>query len=277
MRQLVENSNSLRPELAATERMEQARSFWKQQVHTRGRTGWADPVVYAYDQLDRLERIKKEISSRPVKSGKALDFGCGPGDFSKLLLSLGFSVCGYDPFVRPEIRSRAFSYAKSYDEINCRGHKADLALSITTLDHILYDGDLRLALQMIRDCLRQGADFYMIEYALDSEDDREKFRMKSGHQSFHSLAYWNVLLTQSSFRVLSVNPVSHPFISPSSGYLPYVRSSVVRLVKRYPGLRVTRMSRDRLLRWQASRLIPKSTGAELNGGSPLKLIHCSTV
>lgn len=277
MLQVIENINSSPAPLAAAERMEQARSFWKQQVHTRGRTGWADPSVYAYDQLDRLQRIKEEISKRPNKGGKAFDFGCGPGDFSKLLLSLGFSVCGYDPFVKPEVRSGAFSYAKSYDEIDCRGHKADLALSVTTLDHILHEDDFRLALLMIRDCLKVGADFYMIEYALDSDDDRERFEMKSAHQSFHTLAYWNALLTQSSFRVLSVAPVSHPFISPSSGYSPYVSSSLVRLIKRYSGLRVTRLSRDRLLRWQASRLIRKSATAGFNSSSPLKLIRCSAV
>jgi SAM-dependent methyltransferase len=274
---MAELVNSNGASQAAADRMDKALLFWRQQLRTRGRTGWFDPVVYAYDQLERVKRIREEIAKRPINERKALDFGCGTGDFSRLLLSMGFSVCGYDPFVKPKIRSKAFRYANTSDQICFRGHAANLALSITTLDHILDEGDLRLALATIRNCLKEGAEFYMIEYALDSEDDRDKFAMKNDYQAFRTLSYWNEVLNQSSFRILDIASFPHPFISPSSGYLPYVRSGVVRLIRRYPHLRLARLWRDRLLRWQAARLLQKSAGAEYNGSSPLKIIRCSAV
>jgi SAM-dependent methyltransferase len=274
---MAELVNSFGNSQATADRMDKARLFWDQQVRTRGRTGWFDPVVYAYDQQERVKLVKEAISRRPVKGGKALDFGCGPGDFSRLLLSLGFSVCGYDPFVKPKIPSRAFRYASSYDQISFRNHAASLALSITTLDHILDEDDLRLALTTIRDCLKDGAEFYMIEYALDSEDDRVRFSMKNDYQSFHTLSYWNQLLKQSALQILDIASVPHPFISPSSGYLPYLQSGVVRIIRRYPRFRSFRGWRDRLLRWQAARLLQASARAGHDGSSPLKLIRCSAV
>ena len=272
MAELV-NSSGHSP--AVAERMEKSRLFWRHQLRTRGRTGWSDSTVYAYDQLERLWRIRHEISRRPINGGEALDFGCGTGDFSRLLLSLGFSVCGYDPFVDPEIRSRVFRYANTYEQIGLGDHTASLALSITTLDHILDEGDLRLALATIRGCLKEGAEFYMLEYALDSAADRERFGMKNDYQSFHTLVYWQELLRESAFRILEVVPVAHPFISPSHSYHPYLRSVVVRLIQRYPRLGPATV-RDRCLRWQAARLL-SSSQADNIASSPLKLIRSAAV
>ena len=53
-----------------------AAAFWSEGLRTHGHTGWADPVIYGCDDLDRVERA------------------------SRLLLGLGFTVCGYDPFVK---------------------------------------------------------------------------------------------------------------------------------------------------------------------------------
>lgn len=270
-------ANSIETPWEAPDRMDKARLFWHDQLRIRGRTGWLDPVVYAYDQLERVRRIREEISACGIKGRKALDFGCGPGDFSRLLISMGFTVCGYDPFVEPELHSRAFRYASSYNEICFRDHAANLALSITTLDHILHEADLRFALATIRHCLEYGASFFMIEYALDSADDRDRFSMKNDYQSFRTLAQWKDLLNQSCFRILETTSIPHPFISPSSGYSHYARSRTIRFVRRYPHLRAARFWRDRLLRWQAARLMPKFVKPKHSDNSPLKLIRCLAV
>ncbi len=101
--------------------------FWNERLVKFGHTGWADPVIYAYDQQERLALIGAAITKLSIKRGSALDFGCGAGDFSKLLLSNGFNVCDYDPYVHPIINSASFTYADSFQQIELTDQSKDLA------------------------------------------------------------------------------------------------------------------------------------------------------
>lgn len=158
--------------------MNERTDFWKQRLIKHGHTGWADPAIYVYDQQERLALVEAVINKLSIQCGNALDFGCGTGDFTKLLLSKGFSVCGYDPYVRPAINSPRFSYTDSLQQIHLTECSKDLALSVTTLDHILDERELLDALSIIRACVKPDASFIMLEYALDSEADRKKFGME---------------------------------------------------------------------------------------------------
>ena len=254
-------------------RAEQAlnEGFWTERLRTHGHTGWADPVIYAYDQMERLRLVEQMLSKAPRQPGIALDFGCGTGDFSKLLLRLGFSVCGYDPFVRPRITSKQFLYADSLNGISISDCSADVALSVTALDHILDEPELHRALATIRRCLKCEGVFYMLEYALDPED-AEKFPSQNDYQSFRSLRKWKELLQSHSLGLLDLTPVPHPHHSPSSGYLLYTRSVLVRTRRRFSRLPLAKCL-DPLLRWEARRLV-QNRPTPLKGTSPLKLMRC---
>jgi len=180
---------------------------------THGHTGWADSIIYAYDQQERLALISQTVSKRSFGSGSALDFGCGTGDFSRLLLNKGLTVCGYDPFVKPNIRSKKFFYAEKYIDIRFHNHDADLALSVTTLDHILDENELLEGLRHIHSSLKTGGVFYILEYALDSVSDRKKGFQRSGYQAFRTVREWNNLLEQTSFLIRAC-PKSGCFVIP---------------------------------------------------------------
>jgi SAM-dependent methyltransferase len=261
------------PTLEKSESKGQA--FWTKRLQAHGHTGWADPVIYAYDQLERLALIDEAISNSPRGNGIALDFGCGVGDFSKLLLRHGFKVCGYDPFVQPKIDSESFTYANSYDAIPLGVNSATLAISITTLDHILDERELLHALATIHKHLNCAGVFYMLEYALDATSDRDRFGHKNNYQSLRTLSEWTRLLNQSAFRIKDVRPVPHPLLSPSLGYTEYVRSSIVRMRKRYGRLPIANYWLDYMLRRRAAKLI-RQFPPTLNNSTltPLKLFRC---
>src|SRR5215472_683344 len=142
-------------------------SYWQDRFRGLGHTGWADPVIYSYDQPERLAIVEAALSRWSANRGVALDFGCGTGDFSRLLLRLGYTVCGYDPYVQPQLSSRGFTYATSYEDISIKEHSATLVLSVTALDHILEEHAFLEAIISIRRLLRQTGVFICLEYALD--------------------------------------------------------------------------------------------------------------
>lgn len=257
-----------------------SKSFWGER-HTRfGHTGWADPVIYAYDQLERLSIIKAAILGRQQSGGLALDFGCGTGDFSKLLLGLGFTVCGYDPYVQPQIHSPQFTYAGTCADIPFGDKSLDLVLSVTVLDHILDDCLLNAALKSFHRLLKHGGIFSMMEYALDSNVERERLGLRNEYQAFRSLDEWQYLLDRHSFRILSVSPVPHPTFSPSPGYCAYARSNLVRLLRWASGAPMPLVWRDGILKRHAAKCMRGNSakfGVDFTEVrlSPIKLIECT--
>jgi len=249
--------------------------FWTERFETHGHTGWADWVVYSYDQMERLAMIEAALRESPIPVGRALDFGCGTGDFSRLLLKMGFHVCGYDPFVKPTIGSERFHYARSSAHIPFEDGTVDLALSVTVLDHILAIDAVRDALVTIGNQLRVDGVFYLMEYALDSPADREKYGLKNEYQSFRTLEEWTELLLSASFRVLDIVAVAHPVIRPSQGYLAYSGDPLTRLCRRILNSPIARRVCAPMLRRKATRHLERIGRYATSGigSSPLKLIR----
>lgn len=251
--------------------------FWKNRLALHGHTGWADPVIYAYDQQERLALLETVISRLPIERGIALDFGCGTGDFSWMLLRMGFAVCGYDPFVKPNISSAVFSYASSYHDISCKKQAADLVLSITALDHILAESELCEALNIIRHCIKQNGSFLMLEYALDTKMDYEKIGLNNAYQAFRTLSEWTRLLNTHGFRLVETSSVPHPFFGPSKGYDAYNQTLVTRICRRSSNLlSMVKPWRDAILKRKAKKMIVKfPINSQVIMPTPLKLIRCT--
>jgi 2-polyprenyl-3-methyl-5-hydroxy-6-metoxy-1,4-benzoquinol methylase len=71
--------------------------FWQERFAAHGNTGKADTKIYAFDQECGLQWLREWLDKTQLPPGKALDFGCGSGDFSKLLVKLGWNVVAYEP------------------------------------------------------------------------------------------------------------------------------------------------------------------------------------
>ncbi len=243
-------------------------AFWRGRLHSFGHTGWSDPVVYAYDQLERLERIRSLLRSSPAADGAgAVDFGCGTGDFSRLLLDLGYRVWGYDPFVEPAIESPRFTAVGNLEQSGVPNGAA-IALSITALDHVLDDDEFAGALEWVRARLAPNGRLIAVEYAVD--DAEASRHPATGYQAFRTVSRWRTTLERSGLRVESIAPVAHPHHSPSAGYLAYRRDPVVRLVGSTP-MRRLGAGREWLTR-AARRALAGHPPSTHRAPSPLKLL-----
>lgn len=246
--------------------------FWSARLTKNGHTGWSDPFIYAFDQLERLGFIEASLSVAFTQTERALDFGCGTGDFSRMLVSKGFCVCGFDPFVNPNITHELFNYAKRYEDIPWEEKSVDLGLTVTVLDHVMDEAELGVVLKLINKYLRTGATLQMLEYALDDESDRQRLGLVNGYQCFRTIKDWERLLGGASFEIVKISPSPHPIHCPSQAYLRYRGNWMVRLINRIQAHIDLGTLLGPLLRLQASSCLARSNGETLTRCSPLKLI-----
>ena len=123
-------------------------------------------------------------------------------------------------------------------------------------------------LQTLRHHLASGATLLLVEYALDSAEDRRALGLENEYQAFRPMSEWSEALRHASFQIRAVERMAHPVFCPSAGFLSYRRSVAVRLASRFKGA-----VSCRVLRLWAGRFI--QTPVQLPDGvaSPLKLIH----
>ena len=244
--------------------------FWRSRYEKNGHTGWGSPVIYAYDQQERLALISDHLDSLFVDPPNVIDFGCGTGDFSRLMLEEGFRVYGYDPYVRPTITDPNFVYVTTLDDLRV-SRTAGLILSVTVLDHILNDKELLETLVCLNELVSDKGHFLLLEYALDGE-----FESPNNYQAFRSLARWGNLLSSSGWEVSSIEPIPHPFSAPSLGFQRYRKAVAVRLLHKLISLQPNTQQPLRLLRRCAATAFDRYREEEAPiDNSPLKLMICS--
>jgi len=208
--------------------------FWTERYKTLGHTGWKNPVIYAYDQLERLAIISEQVEKLELKPLTALDFGCGTGDFSQLLLDKGFSVLGYDPYVEPEIIHPNFRYIRSRDELD-NISKVELILSVTVLDHFLEDQHFKDELLFLRTKISANGFLILLEYISDEVTD-----VSSEYQAYRIKEQWQEHLTLAGWHISTLEPVPRPTTAPSAGFNSYRSHFWVRFLEklhRYPFVR----------------------------------------
>jgi SAM-dependent methyltransferase len=245
--------------------MSEASRFWQARLAAHGHTGWNDPIVYAYDQPSRLALVDGAL---PADAGRrtALDFGCGTGDFSRLLLARGFTVWAYDPFVRPAFRHPRFHVVAERGRLTeARPGVFDVVLSVTVLDHILDAAEFGATLAELRPLCDPAGRLIMIEYAPDSAVEA------SAYQAFRTLPTWQQALAASGWRLERAEPIAHPQGAPTPGFVRFRRRRSVRLLARLARQRMTAGPARSLLNWLGRRDLRRDRIASVRA-SPLKLM-----
>ena len=152
-------------------------SWWDAAVARQGHTGWADQQVYAYDQPVRRACVARAIEAafpRSLAGLDAADVGCGTGDFTLLLAARGARVLAIDFSAAVlEVARRRGAHlgtavrfeCASATQIPAANASFDLVTSITVLQHLVRDADLRLGVSELARVLRPKGRAVILELA----------------------------------------------------------------------------------------------------------------
>lgn len=188
-------------------------NFWSQRVKNFGHTGWADIVIYAFDQPNRIE-IVHELIEKYTPEGEyektLLDFGCGTGEFTKNELP-GFGCCvAYDTCAevlrKINFKSTKVCGISEFDKLKRKDCKYNVVISITVMQHILEDDELHAVLEMMHEKLDDNGIIILLESLYDKENSYIRtwnygefndyflahgFHMKKGYDFYPETIYKN--------------------------------------------------------------------------------------
>jgi SAM-dependent methyltransferase len=250
------------------------KEFWENRLKSFSHTGWSDPVVYAYDQEERLSIIRNYLDTLEFENKNALDFGCGTGDFSAVLLEKGFHVWATDPYVVPQFSSAAFNYSSDFNESDIPDNSLCLILTVTVLDHIIDRSELDEILHFFKKKIHPSGYLIMMEYALEKHHENPP---NNNYQSFRTLEEWENILRTNGFYVIRVTNIPHPLNNPSPGYLHYRNNFIVKWLSNVAVTFSLRKIISPVLRTYAKSILRKKHVTALNvNESPLKLLTVSS-
>ena len=171
------------------------RSWWDAVSQRQGHTGWADSLVYRYDQPLRLAAVRRVLRvffPEGLRGVTAIDIGCGTGDFSRLLSGEGARVLAFDFSAevlgqarrRLPIQSHIDWCCASAAAIPVRTAAAGAVTCVTVLQHLTCDGDVRSAATELRRVLDPCGRAIVIELMpmLDAATSARMAMLSSGHQ-----------------------------------------------------------------------------------------------
>jgi trans-aconitate methyltransferase len=211
------------------------KSYWNDRVSKFGHTGWSDFATYYYDQNLRLNAIKQIIADSELKIKTALDYGCGTGDFSKLLTKYCDKVIATD--ISDKVIEKANSDNKNdnieYHELsdNIFSYKYELILSVTVLQHILDDEKLSELIGKFESSLRDHGKIIVFE-------SFAKNGVSSNYQKLREVDDFVKAFREYGLTRESVLDFYHPSNMPTKLFEKYRSKLIVRILNRLCLLRV---------------------------------------
>jgi len=209
--------------------------FWNKRVCKYGHTGWSDAVIYAYDQIARIKAIKEIIKTIEVKTGLALDFGTGSGDFTPILAEKFKKVFAFDisENVIKVAKNRygyipnvEFIHGNSVLDLEIGNNSLDLILSITVIGFILDDNELIQILNWFKNKICKNGFIIALEYV-----PKNKPKIISTYQRFSTFDEWISIFYKCGFKLQKYYEFYHPTECPCKSYQLYRQSIKVKFLK----------------------------------------------
>jgi ubiquinone/menaquinone biosynthesis C-methylase UbiE len=210
--------------------------YWDDRARRFGHTGWAAPLVYAFDQTARMAAIERIIASAAVKRGLAVDFGAGTGDFANLLAKYFERVVAFD--ISPAVAARArrkygrvanveFFHGETVSELAVADNSVDLFLSVTVLGHIVDDRESRETLKFFRRKISESGLLITLEATPAGG------RQDAAYQRFLTREKWRMLFAESGFALRQQYGFYNPDESGCKSYDRYLNDFRVRLFRKF--------------------------------------------
>lgn len=209
--------------------------FWTERLRRFGHTGWADPAIYAYDQRLRLRAVRQWLRAREGAHRRALDFGCGVGDFSALLAEFHPGVVGYDiaPAILERSRSRISSPRVRFTADRAEalaGGPYDVVLCITVFQHVLDDGEARTLAAGLAAAMAEGGSLLMLETMVPAP--QAVAVQRAGYLRQRSETELQGLFEAAGLRFTACRAFHHPLQAPTPAFARYHGSLQVRALRR---------------------------------------------
>src|SRR4051812_3804890 len=197
------------------------KDYWNERALKYGHTGHAEPFYYCFDQEARKFAIREVIRETAFQQkNKALDFGCGSGDFIPLLLESFQSVSGFDisetviEKAKPRFAGTTnVTLSHAFKTIEAKG-PYDLALSVTVLQN-LSKQELQTTLQLLYANLNNGAHLVCLDAFLSTEKKREQNMDKATTDE------WLQCLTAEGFKLQASRAFYNPVMFPTRSWKLY--------------------------------------------------------
>lgn len=203
-------------------------AFWDQRIKDYGHTGWSNPMVYAFDQAARLATIERLVQDLTLPKNLALDYGCGVGDFSKVLTKY------FDNVIACDISKQALEQAKRNNgedkleyvqpnEISYKDESMGLVLSVTVLGHLMKEQELETLLSNFHKAVMPSGCVIAMEYAPQNMPNNS-----SSYQKFRCFDEWKIRFEEQGFQLIQYYGFYHPTLTPCPSFSMYKNHVHVR-------------------------------------------------
>lgn len=239
------------------------KDFWNQRAKRFGTTGYADPLLLAFDQPLRVRTVFSLLNETHASHrGTMLDFGCGTGDFSAAAASCFDSVDAFDisdevvNIARRRLRERS---NVAFVSRPLARERYDTVLCITVLQHIVDEEDFRQILAELASSLKPGGLLLVLE-SVGLAGGTE-----GGYVKSRTEIDWMAAFVQAGLTVVRKDYFYNPLSRPTDEYLQYRRSTrLLRMCapvfKRVPPLRRLMLKSAQSTAGRILRLAPAASG-----------------
>lgn len=244
-------------------------AFWSTRARKYGHTGWTNQAIYHYDQTLRIKLVRDTVEQLNLSPGsKCLDYGCGTGDFTRMLSGMGLIVLGYDlsDAVIDVAKSQGVPpnsrYTTDTDDLATHGPYG-LVLAVTVFQHILDGASLQATIQHVAQCMQDGGHLILIESSLQRSH-------QSAHVQGRTAAAWQDAFRSSGLRLSFTKSLYHPTLQPTPSFKAYSARPLVRALRVATHFRLPLA--NRWLRQIASRAVEADSDYFVEGNSPVILM-----
>jgi cyclopropane fatty-acyl-phospholipid synthase-like methyltransferase len=207
------------------------KQYWEERVSKHGHTGHGEAFLYCFDQEARkfaIAELLKHIHFE--KKDKALDFGCGTGDFLNIINSQFSNVYGYD--ISNRVIEKARKFLKHENKIVLTNDVSkieqaapyDFILTVTVLQS-LTKNELTEACALLFNALDDNG------YMVCMEFFTTEVRNTQTQENKATTNEWLDILRHNQVEVISLHSFYNPHLYPSKSWNLYQNNKFLYLLK----------------------------------------------